>query len=182
MYLHKLDQTKTKQNRTTFINLQMSPNQTSELSQILLSPPSCKQDPSEAKLWCKKTFLWAFSLVVTLSCFSADQGLAPLTSFLSQNIERADHQPLVLVDWLTDYVLTGARIHQHLVWNSLVKFKTFNYNYGMKGVPLKLKEFRASANRKTEVKVYLATSECGPDLSSFGILSPTRNLWYDYGD
>lgn len=43
----------------------------------------------------------------------------------------------------------------------------------MKSVPLRLKEFQASANRKGEVKVYLATSECGPDLSSFlGVFLP----------
>lgn len=47
----------------------------------------------------------------------------------------------------------------------------------MKGVPLKLKEFQASANRKIEVKVYLATSECGPDLSSFGIFFPPQKTF-----
>lgn len=66
-----------------------------------------------------------------------------------------------------DYILTGTQIHQHLVWNKLVKLKTFSYNYGMKSVSLKLKEFQALANGKGEVKVYSATSKCGPGLSSF---------------
>ena len=38
----------------------------------------------------------------------------------------------------------------------------------MKSVSLKLKEFQALANGKGEVKLYSATSKCGPDLSSFG--------------
>lgn len=76
-----------------------------------------------------------------------------------------------------DYILPGTHIHQHLVWNKLVKVKTFSYNYGMKSVSLKSKEFQASANRKGEVKVYSTTSECGPDLSpDLGDIFPHKKL------
>lgn len=145
----------------------MSPSNIPELSQLLLPAPSFKQDPLRQncevrKLFCEPSLWWWPFLSFQLTRHS------PPSLLFSLKTER----DLITSHWhlLTDWLI--------IFWLELIFINTLSevdlwhvnlsaYNYGMKGVLLKWKEFQASVNRRGKVKVYSATSKCDPDLSSF---------------